>query len=668
MTRARAEAKPVLDALEARLRLNAAIAELSQNALSGGPLPELLRSLAECCVSSLKTACVAVYDLDLPHRTLTLRVASGWRSVELGHRSLLSEETHVGAAALADAPIVVTDFRREARFRGALPDTDEAAAAGVASAVTSVAGDRLGVLAVHDRKPRSFRQEEIDFLATVCSILSAAVARRRGEEALEESLKELADIRFALDASAIVAATDRRGRITFANDKFCEISRYSRAELLGQNHRIIKSGYHPKSFFADLWGTITKGNVWRGEIKNRTKTGNYYWVDTTIVPFLDSHGRPYRFVSIRNDITERMLAEERIREQAALLDISRDAILVRDAEDRIRYWNKGAERMYGWTAEEALGRQADELLFRDRSGLEFAKRSVAATGEWRGDLRQVTRSGDEIIVESRWTVLCDGGGEPLSKLVVNTDITESKRLEAELMRAAQMSLIGELSAGLAHEIKNPLAGIKGAVDILLRQQSPENPELVALEGIRHEVERIDATVHSLLSRARPRALQLAPVSLTEVVRRAVSLGRDQAAAAARLGRRVAVEMEEPAEPIHVNLDAASVEDAVLNLIINAIDATVEEGKVIVRLYLEEDENSHDAHAVIEVTDSGKGIAEESLNDIFKPFYTTSPRGTGLGLPAVRRIARAHGGRVTVRSKVGEGSTFTLRLPLHQGIE
>lgn len=491
-------------------------------------------------------------------------------------------------------------------------------------------------------------------------------------DSLERSLKELADIKFALDQSTLVAITDQRGIINYANDEFCRISKYSCAELLGQDHRIINSAYHPKEFIRNLWTTIGSGRVWKGELRNRAKDGSIYWVDTTIVPFLDEEGKPYQYVAIRHDITSRKLAEERIREQAELLDHAQDAILVQNFHDTIIYWNKRAERLYGWSASEVIGRNALDLLFK-YAPPEYAEAQslLQESGEWRGEMYQVTKDGREIIVESRWTLVLNKSGKPHRKLVVNTDITEKKKLQTELLRGAQLSIVGELAAGLAHEIKNPLAGLQGAADILIRRRDKNDPEREVLEGMRREVERIDLTVRALLDRARPRLVSVRASSLTDIVGHAVNLARAQLTNAATRGYRVNIEFEPSTDPLTIPIDPAQIEDAVLNLIINAIEAADGDGEVRIRIARSQNDQAQndraegfEEEAIVEVSDNGRGISEEDLTRIFNPFFTTREAGTGLGLPAVRRIARAHGGRVEVSSSPGKGSTFTIRLPLN----
>jgi PAS domain S-box-containing protein len=278
-----------------------------------------------------------------------------------------------------------------------------------------------------DGKPRQY-----------VAIRADITERKRAEDAVKESLvattvalKELADQKFALDQHAIVAVTDVQGTITYVNEKFCAISQYSKNELIGQNHRILNSGHHPKEFFQQMYHTIANGQVWHGEIKNRAKDGSLYWVDTTIVPFAGVDGKPRQYVAIRADITERKVAEEALREQASILDLAQ--VMVRDTKGHIVLWNLGAEKLYGYTREEAMGRLSHELLqTRFPEPLEQIEGKLDRAGTWDGELVHRKRDGSHVIVASVWVLHRDAQGQPLRILVSSTDVTERRRAEEAL--------------------------------------------------------------------------------------------------------------------------------------------------------------------------------------------------------------------------------------------
>ncbi len=359
-------------------------------------------------------------------------------------------------------------------------------------------------------------------------------------------------------------------------------------------------------------------------------------------------------------------ADERIREQAALIDQANDAILVCDLADRITFWNRGAEKLYGWSAADVQGRVAAEVLFRSRPAeLGEANRAVTAAGRWEGELPQVARDNRELVVASRWTLLYDAAGRPRSRLIINTDVTEKKKTEAKLLRAQRMENIDRLASGIAHDLNNIFGPLMMGLD-LLRMTYPVIPDDPLLASMRTSVRRGTDLVRQILTFSRGLEGPRRPVLLRPLVEELIGFFRQT------FPRSITFTTQLPEHLWLVNADPTQLYQLLANLCINARDAMPQGGQLRITAdnQLLERAGAHlpelapGRYVVLGVEDTGTGIPPELLEQIFEPFFTTKEvgKGTGLGLATAQSIARHHGGRLEVQSAPGKGTRFAIYLP------
>ncbi len=400
-------------------------------------------------------------------------------------------------------------------------------------------------------------------------------------------------------------------------------------------------------------------------VRHLKKDGTY--IDAEIACRLISFSGREAKLSLANDITERKKAEDRIHEQAALLDMASDAIAVRDFTGRVRFWNKGAERLYGWNSGQAVGNLWPSLFPKQtKADVAAAERQLLARGEWTGELKKHHQDGHEVVVSSRWTLLRNEKGEPRSILIIDTDITEKKRLEAQFLRAQRIEGIGTLATGMAHDLNNILAPILMSAGYL-RWDIPPDERDKAIGRIELSVKRGAEIIQQVLTFGKGidgERIAVKPADL---------LSEITAIIGQTFPKNIALTVEKQPDMWPLIGDRTQIHQVLLNLCVNARDAMPRGGQLILRASmatLAEPMHALPAPAapgtyvVFEVADNGSGIPAADRERIFDPFFTTKEvgKGTGLGLSTALGIVQSHHGVVIVDSEVGRGTSFKVWLP------
>ena len=533
-----------------------------------------------------------------------------------------------------------------------------------------------------ERRPVVVQGPENAFQGDDPASLSQSIAQLVSERARQRN--RLDNLQFALDQHAIVSITDTAGAIVYANDKFCEISGYAREELLGKNHRVVKSGRHEAAVYERMWNTICCGQVWHGEICNRAKNGSEYWVAATIVPFLDESGLPYEYISIRTDISARKRAEENLQQQLLfsreLMDAIPMPVYSKDSQGRFQGCNPSYADKFGVVDFDAWqGKTVFDLLPAEQARWHHERDSelFARPGRQTFELSDVGPDGAARTLAYHKASLTrpDGGVWGLIGAIV--DLTDRQRWEDGLIKArnaaeAANRAKSDFLANMSHEIRTPMNGIIGMTDLVL--DSPlDKEQREYLNIVKSSADSLLTVINDILDFSKIEAgklqieriaFELAPM-LKDALKASQFRARDK-------GLRFTLDIGAEA-PCYVKGDAGRLRQVLLNLVGNAIKFT-ERGEINCTVRVES-RRPATVCLLFSVGDTGVGIAPEQIEHIFEAFSqgdsstTRNYGGTGLGLTISNRLVNLMGGQLWVESQLGQGSNFffTLCMGIADGV-
>ncbi len=460
------------------------------------------------------------------------------------------------------------------------------------------------------------------------------------------------------------------GKITDVNEATVEITGVPRTELIGSD--FSDNFTEPEKAREGYKTVFVKGFVKDYPLVIRHRSGKNKHVLYNATTYKNAAGEIQGVFADARDVTELRQADQRIRQLAMLLDNAKEAITLRNLDNRILYWNKGSEMLYGWNSSEVVGKLAHEIIYKgadqDDSMPQYtlALKAVKEKGEWNGEMIHRDRHGKEIIVDSRWTLVYDDTKKPESILVMNMDITDKKRMEGQFLRAQRMESIGTLAGGIAHDLNNILTPIMLSMDFF-KTSLKDKESLRMLAMVETNVKRAADMARQILSFARGVEGERQPIRIERLI---AEVGRT---IKETFPKSIEIRTEFPPDLGSIMGDITQLHQVLMNLCLNARDAMPFGGTLHLtaeNFYIDENYTRMNVgakegqHVVVTVTDTGTGMPPSVLNRLFEPFFTTKKQGegTGLGLSTAQGIVKSHGGFIHVYSEVGRGSTFKVFLP------